>query len=354
MTERYAADDLIAYAEALFAAAGLDADKAAIVAPLMVEADLMGHTTHGLALVPPYLAALADGSMTASGQPATLTDRGPVVSWDGRRLSGVWLTASAVDLAVERARQYGTCTVSIRRAHHIACLAAFLERATRHGMMVQLACSDPSVASVAPFGGTRAVYTPDPIAVGIPTSGDPIMVDISASITTNGLTGRLHKEGRKLDHEWLIDADGNPSTDPAVLFTDPPGTILPVGGVDHGHKGYGLALIVEALTQGLAGHGRADPAEGWGAGVFVQVWDPTAFAGVAEFARQTDWLAEACRSNPPRPGVDRVRLPGDGALARKRAALEDGVALYPGIVDGLREWAGKLGVAAPGALSDEG
>jgi len=349
MTDHYAAADLIAYAEALFTAAGLDADKAAVVAPLMVEADLMGHTTHGLALVPPYLAALADGSMTASGQPATLTDRGPVVSWDGRRLSGVWLTAAAVDLAVERARLYGTCTVSIRRAHHIACLAAFLERATRHGMMVQLACSDPSVASVAPFGGTRAVYTPNPVAVGIPTSGDPILVDISASITTNGLTGRLHKEGRRLDHEWVIDADGNPSTDPAVLFTDPPGTILPVGGIDHGHKGYGLALIVEALTQGLAGHGRADPAEGWGAGVFVQVWDPTAFAGVEEYARQTDWLAQACRGNPPRPGVDKVRLPGDGALARKRAALTDGVALYPGIVDGLGDWAGKLGVAAPAA-----
>ena len=264
MTDHYAAADLIAYAEALFTAAGLDADKARMVAPLMVEADLMGHTTHGLQLVPPYLAALADGSMKGSGQPAVLADRGPVVSWDGRRLSGVWLTAAAVDLAVERARLYGTGTVSIRRAHHIACLAAFLERATRHGMMVTLACSDPSVASVAPFGGTRAVYTPDPIAVGIPTGGDPILVDISASITTNGLTGRLHKEGRALDHPWVLDAAGNPSTDPAVLFTDPPGTILPVGGLDHGHKGYGMALIVESLTQALAGHGRADPAEGWG------------------------------------------------------------------------------------------
>jgi LDH2 family malate/lactate/ureidoglycolate dehydrogenase len=350
MTDRYAADALIAYTEALFAAAGLDADKAAVVAPVMVEADLMGHTTHGLQLAPPYLAALADGSMKGTGQPAILTDRGPVVSWDGRRLSGVWLTATAVDLAVERARLYGTGTVSIRRSHHIACLAAFLQRATRHGMMVTLTCSDPSTASVAPFGGTRAVYTPDPIAVGIPTGGDPILVDISASITTNGLTGRLHKEGRKLDHQWVIDAEGNPSTDPAVLFTDPPGTILPVGGVDHGHKGYGLALIVEALTQGLAGHGRADPAEGWGAGVLVQVYDPTAFAGVDAFTRQTDWLADACRTNPPAPGVEKVRLPGDGALARKRAALKDGVALYPGIVDGLKAWADKLGVTPPSAL----
>ncbi|MFX4219552.1 MAG: Ldh family oxidoreductase [Thalassobaculum sp.] len=351
MTDRYAADALVAYAEALFAAAGLEAEKAALVAPLMVEADLMGHTTHGLQLVPPYLAALADGSMTASGHPDVLSDRGPVVAWDGRRLSGVWLTATAVDLAVERARQYGTCTVSIRRAHHIACLAAFLERATSHGMMITLTCSDPSVASVAPYGGTRAVYTPDPLAVGIPTSGDPILVDISASITTNGLTGRLYKEGRTLDHDWLIDAAGHPSRDPAVLFTDPPGTILPVGGLDHGHKGYGLALTVEALTQALAGHGRADPAEGWGAGVWVQVQDPTAFSGTDAFARQTDTLAELCRSNPPRPGVEKVRLPGDGAMARKRTALAEGVELYPGIVDALAEWAGKLDVTPPAPVS---
>lgn len=350
MTQRYAAEALTNFAEALFAKAGMEADKAALVAPLMVEADLMGHTTHGLQLVGAYLAALEDGSMTAVGAPEVLSDRGPVVVWDGRRLSGVWLTASAVDLAVERARQYGTCTVSIRRSHHIACLAAFLERATSRGMMVTLTCSDPAVASVAPFGGTRAIYTPDPLAVGIPTSGDPILIDISASITTNGLTNRLHKEGRTLDHTWLIDADGNPSTDPAVLFTDPPGTILPVGGLDHGHKGYGLALIVEALTQGLSGHGRADPPEGWGASIWVQVQDPTAFAGTDAFSRQTDRLAELCRTNPPRPGVDAVRLPGDGALARKRTALAEGVALYPGIMDGLADWANKLGVTTPTPL----
>ena len=350
MTDRYAAKALTDYAEALFVGAGMEPEKASVVAPVMVEADLMGHTTHGLQLVAPYLAALADASMTATGAPETLSDRGPVVVWDGKRLSGVWLTASAVDLAVERARQYGTCTVSIRRAHHIACLAAFLERATSQGMMVTLTCSDPAVASVAPFGGTRAIYTPDPLAVGIPTSGDPILIDISASITTNGLTNRLHKEGRVLDHDWLLDAAGNPSNDPGVLFTDPPGTILPVGGLDHGHKGYGLALIVEALTQALSGHGRADPPEGWGASVWVQVQDPTAFAGAGAFTRQSDHLADLCRTNPPRPGVAAVRLPGDGAMARKRAALDEGLELYPGILDGLAEWAAKLGVTPPAAL----
>lgn len=344
---RYHAADLIAFTEALFAKAGMDADKAALVAPLLVEADLMGHTTHGLQLAPGYLGALADGGMKGTGQPETISDRGPVVAWDGRRLSGVWLTASAIDLAVDRARTYGTCSVAIRRSHHIACLAAFLERATRHGMMITLASSDPDVASVAPFNGIKAVYTPDPIAIGIPTEGDPILIDISASITTNGLTGRLHREGGPLPGPWVQDAEGNATDDPGVLFTDPPGTILPVGGLDHGHKGYGLALMVEALTQGLPGHGRADPPEGWGAGVYIQVQDPTAFAGMDPFTRQTQWLADACRATPARPGAGSVRLPGDGALSRKRAALEHGLLLYPGVMEGLTKSAEGLGVEAP-------
>lgn len=324
MTERYAAQALIDYAEALFVGAGLPADKAALVAPLMVEADLMGHTTHGLQLVGAYLAALKDGSMTATGMPEVLSDRGPVVVWDGMRLSGVWLTASAVDLAVERARRYGTCTVSIRRSHHIACLAAFLQRATDEGMMVTLTCSDPAVASVAPFGGTRAIYTPDPMAVGIPTSGDPILIDISASITTNGLTNRLHKEGRTLEHPWLIDAEGNPSKDPAVLFTDPPGTILPVGGLDHGHKGYGLALIVEALTQGLSGHGRADPPEGWGraSGFRYRTRQPSP-GRMPSAARPTGWWSSAAPTRRARAStrcVCRATAPSPASARRWRKA----------------------------------
>lgn len=347
MADKYQAQDLIDFCEALFASAGMDADKAALVAPVMVEADLIGHTTHGLQLCGPYLGGIESGSMVASGDITVVSDRGAVATWDGNRLSGVWLTATAIDQATERAKQYGTCTISIRRAHHIACLAAFLERATSQGCMVTLLCSDPTMASVAPYGGTEAVYTPNPVAYGIPTSGDPILIDISASITTNGLTGRLYGEGRQLDHEWVQDAAGNASKDPAVLFTDPPGTILPVGGKDHGHKGYGLALMIETMSQGLSGISRADEAEGWGAAVYVQVTDPSAFAGHEAFVRQTDWLVEACRTNKPAAGVERVRLPGDGAMVRKRKALAEGVELYPGIMDTLGEWAGKLGVAMP-------
>ena len=197
------------------------------------------------------------------------------------------------------------------------------------------------------------MFTPDPIAVGIPTAGEPILIDMSASITTNGMTARLRSQGRRFPGAWAMTADGEASDDPNVLFAEPPGTLLPTGGLDHGHKGYNLALAIEALSQGLSGHGRADPPTGWGASVYVQVMDPAAFGGAADFVRQTSFIAEACRSNPPAPGAQAVRLPGQQGLARKRQALSEGVALHPGIMEQLGSWAGKLAVAAPAARSLE-
>ena len=107
----------------------------------------MGHDTHGLQLAPRYLEELASGAMRASGEPAVVSDRKAAIVWDGRHISGVWLTATALDLASERARDYGTATIVIREAHHIACLAAYLPRVTSRGQAVLITTSDPAVAT---------------------------------------------------------------------------------------------------------------------------------------------------------------------------------------------------------------
>jgi L-lactate dehydrogenase len=278
-------------------------------------------------------------------------ERAASALWDGDRLPGPWLTRLAIDDAIERARSCGTGTVVIRRSHHIACLAAYLSRATDRGFVLLLSCSDPNAASVAPHGGTRAVFTPDPLAFGFPTESDPVLIDLSASLTTNGMTARLHKRGERLPHPWLLTADGAATNDPAVLFAEPPGTILPTGGVDAGHKGYALALIVEMLTGGLAGFGRADAKQGWGATVFVQAIDPAAFGGLAAFTRQAEWIAQACRDNPPRVSGDAVRLPGERGLARRRDQIAHGVALQADILPALEAWSRKLSVPMPRPFS---
>ena len=347
MTDRYDAEALNAFAADLFSAAGMPPDRARIVAELLVEGDLIGQTTHGLAQAGPYLGALADGGMKADGEPEVVSDRGAAVVWNGQYLSGVWLVSRAMQEGFERVSTYGTVTYVIRHSHHIACLAAFLHHATDRGLMMTLASSDPANDGVAPFGSYQPVYTPDPIAVGIPTAGDPVLIDISASTSTLGMVHRLIGEGGRMPGPWLIDNQGRATDDPTVINDDPPGALMPLGGLDRGHKGFGLGLMIEALTAGLGGYGRADRPSRWGAAVYLQLIDPDAFGGGDAFRRETGYLAEACRAAAVPAGSTPVRLPGDGALARKRAALADGLILHPSIMPELTDWAQRLNVAPP-------
>ncbi len=351
MTPRFAASDLVAFASALLTRVGLDAEKAAAVGEILVEGDLLGHTTHGLALLPQYLAEAEKGSMRKTGEPRVVADFPATVTWDGARLPGPWLVRRAIDLAIPRAKTQGICAVSIRRSHHIGCLAAYLQRVAEEGLMVMLTCSDPNVCSVAPHGGRREVFTPNPLAAAWPTAGDPVILDVSMSITTNGLTKRLHTEGKRFPGAWALTADGEPTDDPGALYTKPPGTLLPMGGVDHGHKGYAFALLVEALTGALAGHGRADPGEGWGATVFLQVMNPACFGGVEEFRRQAEHVAATCRATPARAGFEHVRLPGESGLRRRAEQLAQGVALHPSILPALQAWSEKLNIPSPSPIS---
>ncbi len=350
MTSRYDAAQLVDFAAALFAHAGLDADKARTCAEILVEGDLMGHTTHGLALLGPYLDEAYSGKMLPTGQPDIVAEAAATQTWDGKRLPGPWLTVQAADWAVARARESGIAAVNIRRSCHIGCLAAYLHRYATQGMMVVVTCSDPAVASVAPFGGTKRIYTPDPLAAGWPTPEGPVMIDVSMSITTNGMTNRLRGEGRQFESPMLLTAEGAPTRDPNAFFTDPPGSLLPLGGTEAGHKGFGLALMIEALTSALGGFGRADAPTGWGAAVFVMAIDPARFAGLPAFTRETGWMADAVHSNPPIPGGSPVRLPGERGWKLRAEHLANGVVLHPSIPPALAARAERAGLAVPAPL----
>ena len=356
MTTRFQADALIRFAESLLQKSGLAIDKAQAIADILVEGDLMGHDTHGLNLLAPYLNELANNTMTKDGSYEVLNRRPAAQLWDGRRLPGPWLVLEAMEECARMATLYGSGSVSIRRSHHIAALTAYLTRATDQGLMMLLYCSDANSCSVAPHGGRDPVFTPNPMAFGIPTGGTPILVDVSCSITTNGMSGRLVKEGKRFPAKWLLDDKGEPTDDPKYATPGGGGTIQLLGGLDVGHKGYGLTLLVEALTGGLAGFGRADPKQGWGATVFVQLLDPEAFGGLAEEVRQMDFVADACRRSAPRAdfqraGIEKVRLPGERAMKERAEQMEHGVKLHAGIMPQLTPWAEKLQVALPAAIT---
>lgn len=344
---RYDRAALEQFGAALFRANGLSEEAASVTARLLVEADAMGHDTHGLAQEAGYLKALDDGHMIADSAPEIVRDKGAALTWDGRYQPGLWLTWRAVQTALERAEQFGTASIAIRRSHHIGCLAAFLPLITERGFMGLLYSSDPAIKAVAPFGAVEQIYTPDPIACGIPTRGEPILIDVSASGTTIGLSMRAIAAGEKLGGDWLIDADGNATDDPAILMADPPGALLPLGGADRGHKGFGLGLMVEALTSGLSGFGRLQGPTHQGASVFLQVFDPDAFGGGEAFLDETQHLADLCRNAHTAPGAPPVRLPGQRGLALKREAETDGVPLHPTILPSLQPWTERYGIALP-------
>ena len=232
MTERHAAynaEDLETLAAGLLAAAGMDKDKAAVVAKGLTEGELMGATTHGLALLPPYVRELEERTMTASGDPEVITNFGAVALWDGRYLPGVWLTREAGLEASRKAKQFGIGLVTVRRSHHIACLGQYLLEAVARNEIMIVYTSDPSDTHVAPFGGTTPVLTPNPIAAGIPAKPWPILIDASTSVTTAGLCERSHREHRKLPAKWLQLPSGE--------LTDDPSHVRPARGRHHFARG---------------------------------------------------------------------------------------------------------------------
>lgn len=347
---RFAVADLRHFGQLLLVAAGLAEDRGRDVAEVLLEGDLLGHTTHGLALLPLYLRALADGSLERQGDPLVIADHGSALTWDGRHLPGPWLVRRAITTSQGRLGEHAVVTVVIRRSHHIGCLQAYLKPVTDAGLMLLLSCSDPACRIVAPHGGTAPRYSPNPIAAGIPTDHEPILIDVSMSTTAIGLCRRLATAGERLPQAWLFDREGEPTDDPRVLYEGLGGSLQPLGGPDLGYKGYALGLLVEALTNALGGHGRADGTSRWEASVFLQLIDPDRFGGRAAFLRETSFLARACLDTPAPGGKPPVRLPGHAALARRRVQLADGVELHPTILPALMPWAEKLNVRLPAPL----
>jgi L-lactate dehydrogenase len=293
-----AVDSLNAFAAALFRSTGMDDDKADTLARMLVLTDMMGRRTHGLAMVPLYLAEIRSGGMSITGDVEVVKDTGATQVWDGAFLPGQWVVSRAVESAMARAEASGVTSVAIRRSHHIGCLAALAKLAADRGFVAIIANSNPAAEFVAPFGGTEPLFTPNPFAIGYPGRDHPVLVDICASITTVSMTREKFAAGQPFDQPWLLDAQGISTRDPAVLENRKPrGSLQLMGGQEYGHKGFGLALMVEALSQGLSGEGRRDPPRRWGGSTFVQVLDPISSAAAPSSARRwISWPTGAART----------------------------------------------------------
>ncbi|MCS4066681.1 Ldh family oxidoreductase [Pseudomonas putida] len=346
-TTHFNVQTLTTFVERLFERAGADAEVAQVVTRVLLEGELLGHRTHGLNLVSRYIGGMQEGKVKARAQVLEqVTDSGIASVFDGHYLLGPYCVSRALDCAAKGATAQGIGIAVVRRASHIGCLAAYLKPFTDQGLVAMVYSSDPSVGLVCAHGGIDPIYTPNPIAAGIPTQGEPILLDVSMSTVTLGLVGQCRDAGSRLPYPVLVSNDGQLSDDPGDFFTRPQGSILPLGGQAFGHKGFALALLVEALTSGLAGHGRKDAPEQWGASATAVVIDPRFFGGLAAFTDETSFLGRLVLASRPLDPERPVRLPGQAGLALRRQALEQGVSLSPQLLADLDRLAGQLQLQA--------
>lgn len=336
------------FVEQLFLDAKASPEVAAVVSRVLVEGDLLGHYTHGVKLAQGYLKDLRNGHAKGDAAHLQIVRQTPAaVLYDADYLLGPYCVEKALDFTAEAARTFGIGVASIRRSHHIACLAAYLQRYTDQDLIPLVLTSDPAVASVAPHGGLDPVYTPNPLGIGIPTGEKPILIDVSMSTITNGLVNKTHQAGGRLEHAALIGPDGVPTRDTAAYFGTPQGAILPLGSLEFGHKGFALGTLVEALTAGLGGFGRKDGVKQWGAAVTVLTFDPAFFGGVEELKAEMDHFVGACLDSRPRVPGQPVRMPGHAGIARRARAFEQGLTLPDDVLAALRGAASEAGRDCP-------
>ena len=311
----------------VFIGAGLEPDEANLVAHSLVVANLMGHDSHGVIRVVQYIKALQDGRVKAGQKIQTVKEADASAVVDGGWGFGQTVCHQAVDLAIEKARQRSVAVVELFNCSHIGRLGEYVEKTASEDMLGIVMCNNHGGGLLQPpFGGIVSRMSPNPIAVGIPTGrAFPIIADLTTSVVAEGKIRVKRNLGEQLPEGWVIDADGNPTTDPAKFYGPPRGTILPFGGIS-AHKGYALSIVVDVLSGALGGAGCSrEGGPSGGNGVFVMVFDIGAFTGRDTFRDEMDTFVSFLKSSPLMAGFDEILMPGE-MEARMRAQKEkDGV-----------------------------
>jgi LDH2 family malate/lactate/ureidoglycolate dehydrogenase len=328
----------------LLSAAGLGESPAEVVAGSLVDADMRGVSSHGVMLVPMYVERLRAGSVSPHTEAKLVADSGTLALLDGDNMFGQLSGDQAMSLAIEKAGRHGVGAVVVRHAFHFGGAFRYVMQAADAGC-IGVAAANTRPLMPAP-GGTAAVVGNNPIAFGIPfAGGDPLVLDMALSEVSLGKIRLAAQEGREIPPTWATDADGVATTN-AEAAVD--GLLLPAGG----HKGYGLALVVDVLTGVLSGGGYGAHVKGLYADTAVPndcahaflALDIAALGDGDDFAGRLADLVGQVTSSPRAPGVERVLMPGQLEAERFAAARSNGVLVDPGVLDRLHATAAELEV----------
>ncbi|MEW6687657.1 MAG: malate/lactate/ureidoglycolate dehydrogenase [Pseudomonadota bacterium] len=325
-TRVYWAKPLARAIEAVVAAGGSEAREAQLVAENLVEANLQGHDSHGIGMVPRYVAALLEGGLHANRHVTVKLDAGALLTLDGNAGYGQVAGKEAMALAVPRARRHGSCVMVLGNAHHLGRIGHWAEMAVAEGLVSIHFVNVISHARVAPYAGADARFGTNPVCIGIPLPGEPpLMLDFATSAVAQGKMRVAYNKGEKVADGLLIDEHGNPTNDPRYVVVPPWGALLTTGA----HKGYGLSVVCELLGGALSGggtwhyedHSRMRVYNG----MFTVLVDPARLGTREAFERETraylDWL----RRCPPAPGHDKVRIAGEPERETKAKRLAQGI-----------------------------
>ncbi|MEO0398126.1 MAG: Ldh family oxidoreductase [Pseudomonadota bacterium] len=339
---RYDFEAVFEASAALLAKAGLSEARARNAAQTLIEADLMGFTTHGLKRLPDNVTWLTSGEAKATGDPIVLSDAPVVFNWDGDGLSGIWLLRDAVREAAKRAKSFGTAAGVVSRCQHIAALAAYLPYLAEQGLAGTITACTPSEPVVCGPDTATPVVSNNPIAFVAPASDGPFLFDVSMATTSIGAIDKARQKGEPMAFECLRrQDDGVVTDDPNAFYDTPPAAILPVGGASHGYKGFCMSLMAEVLSSGLSNYGRADLSDGEMNAAFIQVFDPEAFGARAAFEQEIDSLKQTLRAG----GVERI--PGERAWRLRTDQMQNGLRLADYIVDAIKPVANAHSVPFP-------
>lgn len=340
-------------------AAGARHEDAAVTAEVLVAADLGGVESHGVARLRRYVEGLLDGSINRFALPEVVRDRGGVCVIDAHNGLGQPALETAVDLAVERAREHGTSVVMVRRSNHMGIAGWFAQRAARAGMFAMI--STNAVPQVAPMGTHEPMFGTNPICYAVAGAEGTVCFDGATSTVSRGKLEQLHRVGEPMQHGWALGPNGQPATQAdetvAGLIARKGHALLPLGGGDQdhgGHKGSGLALLAELLCGPLAGAAWSRHTyEGGEAqlGHFVFCLSLEALGESHRIASQVSRLAREVRDGAPADPQTPVRLPGDRRQLLTEMRAAQGLPVLKSVLADLDAIAETVGVDPVSALT---
>lgn len=339
------AEPLARAIEAVVAAGGSEPREAKIVAESLVAANLAGHDSHGVGMIPRYVDALLEGGLRVNQHPEITFDGGAMLALDGRMGYGQVIGREAMRIAIERARAHGVCVMALARAHHLCRIGEWAEQAVAAGFVSIHFVNVISRAIVAPYGGSDARFGTNPFTIGIPLPGEPpFILDMATSAVAQGKIRVAYNKGERVNPEWLLDEKGNPTSDPRYGVIEPFGALRTFGL----HKGYGLAVACELLGGALTGGGtwHSDDKSRrrvWN-GMLSVVIDPERLGTAEAFAAEARAFLDSLRASPVAAGFDKVRIAGEPERESRERRSREGIPVDAITWEEIVAAAAKLGV----------